>query len=50
MNGNCFINQNRLITTFMSLGAIDGISGNELEIAQNLVGRLKSMGLEASMD
>ena len=50
MSGNGVINQDRLVNTFISLGLIDGISGNELEIAEDLLARLKSLGLEAYMD
>ena len=50
MSGNNLVNQERLIQNFMALGLIDGIHGNELEIAQNLLLRLKALGLEASMD
>ena len=44
------INEDRLIKTFMNVGKIDGIHGNELEIAQFLISRLKTLGLEAHMD
>ncbi len=50
MNINSLINQNRLVNTFKLLGLIDGIHGNELEIAQNLICRLNELGLNASMD
>jgi tripeptide aminopeptidase len=50
MNNNGLINQSRLINTFIQLGKIDGIHGNEIEIAGNLLSRLKELGLSASMD
>ena len=50
MNKNHLINKDRLVNTFIQLGLIDGIHGNELEIAQNLLVQLKTLGLETRMD
>ncbi len=50
MNTISLVNRDRIVDTFMKLGVIDGIYGNELEIANNLLNRLNNLGLEASMD
>lgn len=44
------INKERLVETFVELVKIDGKSGNEKDIAQNLVTRLKELGLEVKID
>jgi len=50
MNKNHLINKDRLVNTFTQLGLIDGIHGNEFDIAQYLLGQLDTIGLEAHMD
>jgi tripeptide aminopeptidase len=44
------VNQDRLIRNFLALGLIDGMHGNEAEIAGELISRLRALGLEVTMD
>jgi tripeptide aminopeptidase len=50
MKDCCMINNDRLIESFLSLGLIDGISGNERECARELISRLSALGIPATMD
>lgn len=40
------VHQERLVRTFLDLGLIDGLYGNEINVAQNLMARLTELGLE----
>lgn len=44
------INRERLINNFKTLSAIDGIHGNEINIANKLISQLTQLGLEVKMD
>lgn len=44
------INEKRLVNTFIELTSIDGISGNELEIANVLMQKLRSLNCKVFMD
>ena len=44
------VNQNRLVNNFCALSLIDGMYGKELDVARELLGRLRALGLEASTD
>lgn len=44
------INKERLVETFIELVKIDGKSGNEKDIAENLIKKLKELGLEVRTD
>ena len=44
------IDRDRLVQTFLMLGLIDGIHGQELEVARYLMAELKALGLEPRMD
>lgn len=44
------INKDRLVETFIELVKIDGMSGNEKDIAKDLAGKLKELGLEVRTD
>jgi len=44
------VNTDRLVNNFKELGLIDGIHGKEYEIAQELMQRLKQLGVASYMD
>lgn len=44
------VNTQRLLKNFLELSAVDGIHGNEKEIARELISRLEELGIKASMD
>ncbi len=44
------MNQERLVQTFLTLGIIDSVSGNELHVARDIQSRLHSLGIQSSMD
>lgn len=44
------VNRERLINNFKTLSAIDGIHGNEIHIANELITQLTQIGLEVKMD
>ncbi|MCX6136182.1 MAG: hypothetical protein NTV54_01620 [Ignavibacteriales bacterium] len=44
------INQDRLVRTFLELGLIDGIHGNERDIAQHIMKHLSALGVDSVMD
>jgi tripeptide aminopeptidase len=44
------VNRERLVNNFKTLSAIDGIHGNEINIANELIFQLTQLGLEVKMD
>jgi len=44
------INEKRLVESFMELVKIDSISRDEKKIANFLIGKLKDLGLEVTVD
>jgi tripeptide aminopeptidase len=44
------INTDRLVQSFLSLSLIDGIHGNEKEVAQEILRRCNALGMESHMD
>jgi len=44
------INHDRLVQTFLALGLIDGVHGNEAGVARELQSRLHALGMTCSMD
>ncbi|HSQ75649.1 MAG TPA: M20/M25/M40 family metallo-hydrolase, partial [Bacteroidota bacterium] len=44
------VDQDRLVRNFVALGLIDGMYGNESQIAGELITRLRALGLDATMD